>query len=326
MLYHNGYRVPRGFVIMDIARKLFLETNNINEKVDRELETLHDFSEVHNVAQSIKTIFRDSRIPNEIALTLERSYNELSSNDRFPVVVRSSAAHEDLISTSFAGQHNSFLGVSSYDDFLKSVIMCWQSLYTSQSLAYFMRLGMLHNNFVFNVLVQQMVFANKAGVLMTIDPVLGDRSQVSIEASYGFGLGVVEGDVNCDIYHVDKVTFQIRNQTLANKTSAYIYKNQKVQKDTLQNSDSKQPCLNKSEIDELVVLGKNLENLFGVAQDVEWVFGTVEDDKSEKLFVLQSRPETLWNNNSGFISYPEKMIMDRITKSLRDVNTIDDKE
>ena len=45
------------------------------------------------------------------------------------------------------------------------------------------------------VVVQTMVAAEAAGVMFTIDPVTGDRSQIAIEGSFGLGEAVVAGEV-----------------------------------------------------------------------------------------------------------------------------------
>src|SRR5712691_6488737 len=73
------------------------------------------------------------------------------------------------------------------------------------------------------VVVQCMVPAEAAGVMLTIDPVNGDRSQISIEAAYGLGAAVVNGEVTPDRFSVDKVTLEIRARAIEAKGQAYRF-------------------------------------------------------------------------------------------------------
>ena len=52
------------------------------------------------------------------------------------VAVRSSATAEDLPDMSFAGQHDSFLGVEGFDAVLAAVRRCWDSLWTERAIEY----------------------------------------------------------------------------------------------------------------------------------------------------------------------------------------------
>ncbi len=69
-------------------------------------------------------------------------------------------------------------------------------------MTYRLRNGFDHRKVHMAVVVQQMVFAEAAGVLFTADPVTSDRKVVSIEASFGLGEALVSGLVNADAYRV----------------------------------------------------------------------------------------------------------------------------
>ena len=79
--------------------------------------------------------------------------------------------------------------------------------------------GVNHNGEV--ALAQRLVDAAAAGVMITLDPVSGDRSQITIESSYGLGLAVVGGEVTPDRFAVDKVTYETRSRSIAEKPFAY---------------------------------------------------------------------------------------------------------
>ena len=69
--------------------------------------------------------------------------------------------------------------------------------------------------------VQQMVRPRAAGVAFTLNPLNGDRSQIAIDASWGFGEAVVSGEVTPDNFLVDKVMGAITRRTISAKTLEY---------------------------------------------------------------------------------------------------------
>ena len=68
-----------------------------------------------------------------------------------------------------------------------------------------------------SVAVQAMVDARVAGVMFTLNPVTGDPSSIAIDASYGLGVTVAEGDVTPDSYLVSKVTREVVRTTIGTK-------------------------------------------------------------------------------------------------------------
>src|SRR5437868_5738330 len=83
----------------------------------------------------------------------------------------------DTADASFAGQQDTYLWVSGASSLLAHVVRCWGSLFTPQAISYRRRLGIPPEEVAMAVVVQRMVAAEAAGVMMTIDPVSGDRSQ-----------------------------------------------------------------------------------------------------------------------------------------------------
>lgn len=109
--------------------------------------------------------------------------------------VRSSATAEDSPTTSFAGQHDSFLNVVGPAAVLDAVRRCWASLASARAVAYRERNGIDHDSVRMAVVVQEMVDAEAAGVLFTADPVTGNRTVTKIESSAGLGDALVSGKV-----------------------------------------------------------------------------------------------------------------------------------
>src|SRR6185436_11420397 len=74
--------------------------------------------------------------------------------------------------------------------------------FTERAVTYRLRNGFDHRKVHMAVVVQQMVFPRAAGILFTADPVTGNRTVASVEASFGLGEALVSGLVNPDVYKV----------------------------------------------------------------------------------------------------------------------------
>jgi pyruvate,water dikinase len=144
-----------------------------------------------------------------------------------------------------------------------------------------------------SVAVQYMVDARVAGVMFTLNPVSGDRSSIAIDASYGLGVSVVGGEVTPDSFLVSKVTGEIVRRQIGAKATEIVadaVSATTVRRDVPEELQA-QPCLSDDEIGGLAETGRRIEAHFGTPQDVEWAI----DRGLGELFILQSRPETVWS-------------------------------
>src|SRR5947199_10553849 len=97
------------------------------------------------------------------------------------VAVRSSATAEDGAAASFAGQQETFLGVSGEREVCDAVGRCWASLHSERAKAYRQKQGV--GEMAMAVVVQTLVPAEVAGVLFTRDPLAPDAGRMMVEAS-----------------------------------------------------------------------------------------------------------------------------------------------
>jgi pyruvate, water dikinase len=208
-----------------------------------------------------------------------------------PVAVRSSATCEDLPDASFAGEHDSFLWVRGADEVLSHLRRCWASLFTDRAICYRRHQGYAEAGLAMSVVVQKMVQPRAAGVAFTLNPQDGDRSQVAIDASWGFGEAVVSGEVNPDNFLVDKVLGEVGRRTVSHKEVEYrLTECDRVERTAIEEDRQDVPCLTDAEIKAVAALARQAERHYGCPQDVEWA---VESDC--RVLLLQSRPETVWS-------------------------------
>lgn len=108
------------------------------------------------------------------------------------VAVRSSATDEDGALTSFAGQHDTSLGVEGIEAVRDAVERCLASARGVRASTYREEMGAPAEARM-SVIVQCMVDARASGVLFTADPVTGARDRVIVDATSGIGEALVSG-------------------------------------------------------------------------------------------------------------------------------------
>ena len=85
-----------------------------------------------------------------------------------PVAVRSSALDEDGPAASFAGQHETILGVVGLDDVLDAIERTWASLRGEEARSYRRDHGLAVDGLALAVLVQHLVVADASGVAFSV--------------------------------------------------------------------------------------------------------------------------------------------------------------
>src|SRR5262245_21146532 len=151
-----GLPIPPGFVLITAAYRLFVAAAGLEPAIDRLARSAHpeDAPALEAASSAIAALFADADMPDAIADDLRSAYQHLGQ----PVVaVRSSATAEDLPVASFAGQMDSFLGISGEQALLAAVRRCWASLWTARALSYRTRQGIPHEAVHLAVVVQQIV-------------------------------------------------------------------------------------------------------------------------------------------------------------------------
>jgi pyruvate,water dikinase len=127
---------------------------------------------------------------------------------RSPFAVRSSASDEDSLSTSFAGMYETRLGVTR-EALAEAVDAVAASGAAVRVHAYREALGLPDGAATIDVVVQEMVDANVAGVSFSRDP--GAHNCVRIEAVKGVGEELVSGNAIPECYQFDRETLTERS-------------------------------------------------------------------------------------------------------------------
>jgi len=281
-----GLPVPPAFVVTAGTYRRFIEEAAIDEELFEAVDVdVEDSSALAEAAQHAQDLILNTEFPDPLREEILGAYENLDDGEAF-VAVRSSATAEDLPDASFAGQQETFLNVTS-ERLLERVRECWASLFTQRAIYYRQQQGFDHSAVNIAVVVQEMVDAEKSGVMFTSHPSTG-APKVIIEAAWGLGEAVVSGAVSPDNYVVDRESGSVEEVTIAEKK--VMHEKDRETGNTVEREvpeDRREArVLSDDELGRLVELGERVEDHYDTPQDVEWAIVGGE------VYMLQSRPIT----------------------------------
>jgi phosphohistidine swiveling domain-containing protein len=282
-----GLPVPSGYHVTTEAYRTFVTVNELDPVVGvamRSVDLSHP-SSLEEASQKIRRAFNEATVPEEVERAILASYRELPGEDP-SVAVRSSATAEDLPEASFAGQLESFLNVSGGQRVVEAVTRCWSSLWTARAIGYRMRQGITSTGVAVGVVIQELVDADAAGILFTVNPLKGRGEQALVNASWGLGDAVVGGRVTPDEYVIEKNTGRVVSRTISSKDVMTVRAGIATEDQTVPMSRRSVSVLGNAQLRELNALGSQIEDLFGTPMDVEWALA------GGSFTILQARPIT----------------------------------
>jgi len=250
-----GVRVPPGFFITTAAFREHLDTNGLRSQIAARLDR------TPAAIDEIRQLTTCAPLTDSLREQIAAAYSRLAAGT---VAVRSSATAEDLPGHSFAGQHETVLGVTSLDGCLEAVKTCWASLWTERAFEYRRRNGIEHQRVEMAVIVQQQIGPDAAGVAFSLDPIKGCRSRVVIESCRGLGEALVSGNVQPDRFLLRKQDLSLVRQNLV----------------------ADEPSLDLKSAQRLARGVRRIEMRLGCPQDIEWAI------RDGTLWFLQTRPVT----------------------------------
>ncbi len=272
--------VPPGFVITTQAYRLFLEFNQLEDRIHAWLESwVAGEKDEGQTARQIQYSILAGVVPQEAATEIKRQAEKGGA-----WAVRSSAYGEDG-ELSFAGLHESHLNVPPRG-VLKAYKKVLASLYSPEALMYRQKMGMLGEEAAMAVLVQELLPSRVSGLMHTLDVSAKDCDCVVIYASWGLGRTVVEGRSQVDRFVVERdYPHRIRSQEIAAKETLVRPQTGGGEEVAEVSPEAREAAtLSEDQIRQLVRWALTLERYFKRPQEVEWAL-----DQNGQFFILQSR-------------------------------------
>ncbi len=271
-LVQAGYRIPDGFCITIFAYQQFIKANRLDEKIKFELgrksfESMR-WEEIWDAALRIRSAFQAGEIPPENKNQIIKAFKKLGI--RKTLVVRSSAPKEDSAKASFAGLHESYVGVKGEQGLLDAVRLVWASLWSDAALLYQHELGLdpLHSSMA--VVIQELVEENISGVAFGADPRNIEADLSIIEAVPGLCRDLVDGVLDPDRWILKRSTGEVTEMQSGERGGA----------------ESIMPLLHANDVKRIYHALQGIEHLFGWYPDTEWT------GRGDRFTLLQARPIT----------------------------------
>ena len=272
-----GFDVPDAYVITADAYGRAISAESISGLISDQAA----FSAIRAAIQS-------AQLDDQLRSGLADAWSALQaeSDGLLAVACRSSAIGEDSSTASFAGQHDTILGITSLEWLEHAVRQCWASIWTDQAAAYRQRTGIPAPAMA--VVVQRMARADVSGVAFSVNPVTGDPSQVVINSSYGLGELIVSGAITPDTFVIDRESGAVLASEISPDKGRMLVLNDDgtVEERPVQPVLAASASLDEPKVGEVSAAVLRAERMAGTPQDVEWVF------EGDRLLLLQSRPVT----------------------------------
>ena len=279
----HGLTVPPTLCLSTSAYELFVDAASLRPVIRQEIGR-KDFAdmrweEIWDTALRIRNRFLRAAVPNAVRNKLAE---HLSGEFAFgPLAVRSSAPGEDAEGASFAGLHDSFVGIRGIDKVTDAVRSVWASLWTDRALLYRRELGIDPDSSSMAVVIQPLVDGEVSGIAFGVHPTR--PGHMAVEAVHGLNQGLVDGTIEPDHWVLDAATGRIieHRPPEIRRRLALVAGGTEVEE-----LGEAPPPLDAHRIDEIVAALRATQTVFGSPQDVEWTI-----DHGD-LILLQSRPVT----------------------------------
>jgi len=307
----QGVRVPKGFCVTADAYYYFLKETGLDIFIAKTLDGLNtrNFKELSRRGKLVRDAMRKTPLPTRLERAITDAYVKMEREygKNVDVAVRSSATAEDLPGASFAGEHETYLNIRGAEDVARATVWAMASLFTDRAISYRADKGFAHTKVALSVGVQKMVRSDlgASGVMFTVDTESGFRDLVLINAVWGLGELIVQGQVTPDEYlvmksKIGKVPNPLISKTLGVKNKKMLYASGKtgvIQTKVVNTSGAEKNrfVLTEKEIVELARWGALIEKHYSersktwTPMDMEWA----KDGKTDELYIVQARPETV---------------------------------
>lgn len=294
--------VPAGFAITTQLYREFMKENALDVLIQHELKQLNtkNHQAIKKASKKIQQHILKSPFSKTFLHELKNAYEQLEATK---VAVRSSSIDEDIAAVSAAGMQETYLNIAGLPSVIKACKLVFASLFATRALSYRLHQGLQIEKTAISIGIQPMVRSDKgvSGVMFTLDTESGFDKVILISAAYGLGEGVVTGAVDADEFllykpNLAKNKLAILEKRLGKKLSKVIY-NQSANPTHSTKSMAVMPkeqmrfCLSDQDACYLAKQGMLIEEHYGSPMDIEWA----KDGITGKLYILQARPETVYN-------------------------------
>jgi pyruvate,water dikinase len=300
VLAHAGLPTPGGFCLTAAAYRRQIAALGLDDLMARFAAASPP--RARQLSVEIRLALYEQPIAPDILQPLLTAWRDLRAGSQ-PGAVRSSALIEDRADANFAGQFESFLGLTDETEFLTAVRACWAALWTSNARRYMGNHGLSAADTAMAVLIQPLIAARASGggLSETTD------GQMLLSATWGLGSAIAQGEVVPDRIVLSRQGFVRKIEAGRKDRRETCMHGVGTVTQAVPDALVQQPCLDAGQAVTLGRLLRNAANLMGMPVEIEWAL----DDAGFKL--LQARPlhlrptlvpDEIWLQHPGLSGHP----------------------
>src|SRR6056297_3256938 len=202
IMVSHGINIPPTYVLSGEIYRKYIEETGLDSRIGlilakKPLKSMR-WEEVWDISMEIRNLFLRTKIPVSTKGLLEDELSRAFKKNGSMIAVRSSSAFEDSAEHSFAGLHESFIGISLMPTVTESLIfkkirLVWASLWSSNALIYRNELKLDVESANMAVIVQKTIHGSSSGLLFCKDPM--GKNHMIMEAVYGLNEALVDGSL-----------------------------------------------------------------------------------------------------------------------------------
>ncbi len=294
----RGYPVLSGFVVTASVLREFLETLNSSEALVADLpnSSLHldvdNWRQLQQVASRLRQEIITATVPEQL---LNEIYQAARQWESQCLIFRPTLMYP------------TYKGVGNISGLLESQICCcekeaiaialkqtWSQMFRAKSLLYWQQAGIDLQKINLAVLVQPLQNAQASGLFTA------NSSEWEIQATWGLGIAIFNGEVLPDVYYIDPETGAVQEQQLGDKMLAYHVNDANCQTDLqllpkiddfclqvhpLEEAQQKQYALSAEYLQQLIELAKQFIKDIGTNFSFKWTIS--QQSASQALYLTQ---------------------------------------
>ncbi len=168
--------------------------------------------------------------------------------------------------------------IDTFDTLWAAIRQCWCSSWSPGGVDYARRMHIDLKPASMAIIVQEMVPAERSGVIFSVDPLTGNPWRFVLNATFGLAQDLVAGDSPADQFVLDWDAGKILERKIAEKQMMLLADKSGLETVNLPFGKRRVPSLTGQMIKQLWQLALRLDRAFDRRVDVEWGF-----DKQTKL-------------------------------------------
>ncbi|MEH2346945.1 MAG: putative PEP-binding protein [Nostoc sp.] len=309
-IMQRGYPVVPGFVVSAENLRQFLENLNSSESLVADLphSSLHldvaNWRQLQQVAGRLRQEILTATVPQQWVSTIFQAAREWQTSC---LILRPTLAVSTATPAikNVSGLLESVFCQREPEAIAWALKCTWSQMFRARSLLYWQRAGINLQQINLAVLVQPVENAIASGLLKA------NSSGWEIEATWGLGIAIAQGEVQPDVYYIQQATGVVLEQQLGNKMLAYGVDNSVLGAFSQPTSNSvltpdstclntyvlpeaqqKQYALQEEYLQEIIALGTQLVSELGKTFIIKWTLA--QQATSSKLYITQvSSPQSI---------------------------------